>query len=174
MAIIDDIYANVDDFGLVTSEEARGLGISNAEMVQQERRGKLVRVARGVYRMPVWPHQEAAPYAIAVKAAGEGAYLWGESVVALLGLVPTDPTRIWVASPKRVRRDVGEGVTVLGMRQGGDATHYEGVRCQRAADAIRAAAPRLGRERAREAAEAARHEGYITGEEMDELRGELA
>ena len=53
MAIIDDIYANVDDFGLVTSEEARGLGISNAEMVQQERRGKLVRVTRGVYRMPV-------------------------------------------------------------------------------------------------------------------------
>ena len=29
-------------------------------------------------------------------------------------------------------------------------------------------------ERAREAAEAARREGYITGEEMDELRGELA
>ena len=53
MAIIDDIYANVDDFGLVTSEEARWIGISNAEMVQQERRGKLVRVARGVYRMPV-------------------------------------------------------------------------------------------------------------------------
>lgn len=174
MAIIDDIYANVDDFGLVTSEEARGLGISNAEMVQQERRGKLVRVARGVYRMPVWPHQEAAPYAIAVKAAGEGAYLWGESVVALLGLAPTDPTRIWVASPRRVRRDVGEGIAVLGMRQGGSVTHYEGVRCQRAADAIRAAAPRLGRERAREAAEAARREGYITGEEMDDLRGELA
>ena len=53
MAIIDDIYANVDDFGLVTSEEARWIGISNAEMVQQERRGKLVRVTRGVYRMPV-------------------------------------------------------------------------------------------------------------------------
>lgn len=118
MAIIDDIYANVDDFGLVTSAEAKEFGIPNTELVQQERRGKLVRVARGVYRMPIWPHQEAAPYAIAVKAAGEGAYLWGESVVALLGLTPTDPTRIWVASPKRIRRDVGQGVTVLGMRQG--------------------------------------------------------
>jgi len=72
MAIIDDIYANVDDFGLVTSAEAKEFGIPNTELVQQERRGKLVRVARGVYRMPVWPHQEAAPYAIAVKAAGEG------------------------------------------------------------------------------------------------------
>ena len=174
MAIIDDIYANVDDFGLVTSAEAKEFGIPNTELVQQERRGKLVRVARGVYRMPVWPHQEAAPYAIAVKAAGEGAYLWGESVVALLGLTPTDPTRIWVASPRRIRRDVGQGVTVLGMRQGESITHYEGVRCQRAADAIRAAAPRLGRERAREAAETAQHEGYITSGEMDDLREELS
>ena len=94
MAIIDDIYGNVDDFGLITSAEARELGVSNKELVQQARRGKLVRVARGVYRMPVWPYQEAAPYAIAVRAAGEGAYLYGESVVALLGLAPTDPTRI--------------------------------------------------------------------------------
>ncbi|MBR3326957.1 MAG: type IV toxin-antitoxin system AbiEi family antitoxin domain-containing protein [Atopobiaceae bacterium] len=75
MAIIDDIYANVDDFGLITSTEARELGVSNSELVQQERRGKLSRVARGVYRMPVWPYQEAAPYAIAVKATGGNAYL---------------------------------------------------------------------------------------------------
>ena len=53
MAIIDDIYGNVDDFGLITSAESRELGISNAELVQQARRGKLVRVARGVYRMSV-------------------------------------------------------------------------------------------------------------------------
>lgn len=173
MAIIDDIYANVDDFGLITSAEARGLGVPNTEMVQQERRGKLVRVARGVYRMPVWPHQEAAPYAIAVKAVGEGAFLWGESVVALLGLAPTDPTRIWVASPRRARRDAGTGVTVLGMSPDEGTTYYEGVRCQRAADAIRAAAPRLGPERAREAAEAAHREGYVTGDELEDLREEL-
>lgn len=169
MAIIDDIYANVDDFGLITSAEARELGIPNTELVQQERRGKLVRVARGVYRMPVWPYQEAAPYAIAVRAAGEGAYLCGESVVALLGLVPTDPTRIWVASPERVRRDIGDGVTLLGMRRYEPTTFYEGVPCQTAANAIREAAPRLGMERVRDAAEIALREGYITGFERDEL-----
>ena len=67
MTITDKIYEAVDDFGLITSAEAQEIGVSNAELVQQERRGKLVRVARGVYRMPVWPYQEAAPYAIAVK-----------------------------------------------------------------------------------------------------------
>ena len=70
MAKIDDIYEAVDDFGLITSAEAAELGMSRAEMVQQEKLGKLVRVARGVYRMPIWPSQPQAPYAIAVKAAG--------------------------------------------------------------------------------------------------------
>ena len=88
MAKIDLIYEAVDDFGLITSAEAADLGMSRAEMVQQEKLGKLVRVARGVYRMPIWPSQPQAPYAIAVKAAGEDAFLYGESVVALLGLGP--------------------------------------------------------------------------------------
>lgn len=85
---IDLIYEAVDDFGLITSAEAADLGMSRAEMVQQEKLGKLVRVARGVYRMPIWPSQPQAPYAIAVKAAGEDAFLYGESVVALRGLPP--------------------------------------------------------------------------------------
>lgn len=173
MAITDDIYANVDDFGLITSAEARELGISNVELVQQARRGKLVRVARGVYRMPVWPYQEAAPYAIAVRAAGEGAYLYGESVVALLGLAPTDPTRIWVASPDRVRRSLGDGVTVLGMQPDESTVLYEGIPCQSVSDAIRVAVPSIGAERARDAAEAALRGGYITRSEFDKLEGEL-
>ena len=36
MAIIDDIYANVDDFGLVTSAEAKEFGIPNTELVQSQ------------------------------------------------------------------------------------------------------------------------------------------
>lgn len=123
--------------------------------------------------MPVWPHQEAAPYAIAVRAAGERAYLYGESVIALLGLAPTDPTRMWVASPDRVRRGVGEGVTVLGMRPEARTGYYDGVRCQHVAGAVMAAAPRLGADRALEAAAACR-EGYITKSELEELEGAIA
>ena len=53
MTIIDDIYGDVDDFGLITSSEAKELGVPNTELVQQARRGKLVRVGRGVYRVAV-------------------------------------------------------------------------------------------------------------------------
>ena len=116
MAIIDEIYGAVDDHGLITSPGARGLGISDAELVQQARRGKLLRVGRGVYRVPAWPHQESAPYAEAVKRVGEGAYPYGESVVALLGLAPTDPSTIWVASPRRVRRSLGRAGGYVRLR----------------------------------------------------------
>ncbi|MBR3318537.1 MAG: type IV toxin-antitoxin system AbiEi family antitoxin domain-containing protein [Atopobiaceae bacterium] len=99
MAIIDDTNANVDDFGLITSSEARELSVTNAELVQQERRGKLVRVARGVYRMPVWPYQEAAPYAIAVRATGKNAYLWGSPSSRCSGWRP--PILPAYGSPRR-------------------------------------------------------------------------
>lgn len=130
-------------------------------MVQQEKLGKLVRVARGVYRMPVWPSQPQAPYAIAVKAAGEGAFLYGESVVALLGLAPTDPAKIYLASPRRCRRDLGSGVTVkhvVGIRP----VLLEGIACQPIPDAIVTAARTIGAKRASGAAREALVQGYTS------------
>lgn len=172
MAKIDNIYDNVDDFGLITSAEAANLGMSAAEMVQQANKGKLVRVARGVYRMPVWPFQPQSPYAIAVKAAGDGAFLYGESVVALLGLAPTDPSKMWLASPKRCRRDLGLGTTVL---QAGGTTPvvYEGISCQPLPKALAAAAKTMGVGRVREAARAALEQGFIVQEEFRELDEKL-
>lgn len=173
MAKIDDICDAVDDFGLITSVEAKGLGVSNAELVQMARRGKLQRVGRGVYRMPVWPYQEAAPYAIAVKSAGPDAYLCGESVVALLGLAPIDPGRMWIASPGRVRRRLGEGVRMVERRGNARVELYEGVPSQYAADAVREAAGTMGRDRALQAADEAMRQGYITKGERQELVKEL-
>lgn len=164
MAKIDNIYNAVDDFGLIASFEAAELGMSNAELVQQARMGKLVRVARGVYRMPVWPFQVQAPYAIVVKAAGEGACLYGESVVALLGLAPTDPTKMWVAVRKRTRRSIGSGTKIV-LVKGIDPVTIEGVPCQPVADALVCAAASIGAERVRLAATEALRQGYITRDE---------
>lgn len=168
MAKINDIYEAVDEFGLVTSAEAAELGMSNVELVQQARMGKLVRVARGVYRMPVWPSQPAAPYAVAVRAAGEGACLYGESVIALLGLAPTDPSKMWVAVPRRTRRNLGRGVRLV-LKPGIDSTWYEGVACQTTARAILAAASTMGAPRAHEAAREALRQGYVTSAEMEAI-----
>ena len=173
MAKIDDIYDAVDDFGLITSAEAADLGMSRAEMVQQERMGRLVRVARGVYRMPVWPSQPQAPYAVAVKAAGDRAFLYGESVVALLELAPTDPSKIKLASPRRCRRNLGSGVTVKKMK-GVEPVYLEGIACQPLPSAIIDAAKTMGADRAFEAANEARVRGYITKIDEDRIREELS
>ena len=173
MTIADKIYEAVDDFGLITSAEARSLGVTNAELAQQARRGKLVRVARGVYRMPIWPHQEAAPYAIAVKSAGAGGRLFGESVVALLGLAPTNPNRMWLASPRRTRRSIGENVRIVRCSFDDPVHHYEGVPSQPIDNAIVSAAATMGKARALEAAEEAFKQGYLTTADYDRLKGEL-
>lgn len=172
MAKIDDIYTAVDDYGLITSVEAAELGMSRAEIVQQAARGKLARVARGVYRMPVWPDQREAPYAIAVKAAGCDAFLYGETVVALLNLAPVDPKTIWLASPKRCRRDLGPGVKVRRLT-GVTPVHLKGIACQPLPDAIAAAAVTLGKQRALHAARVALKQGLIIRDDLRRLADEL-
>lgn len=172
MAKIDDIYDAVDDFGLITSAEAAGLGMSRAEVVQQASKGKLVRVARGVYRVPVWPSQPEAPYAIAVKAAGNGAFLYGESVVALLGLAVTNPSKIWVASPKRCRRDLGVGVIVKQVA-GVKPVYVNGIACQPLPGAILASALTMGRQRALGVACRSFQQGRISWPELERIASEL-
>ena len=168
MAKIDKIYAAVDDFGLITSSEAAELGMSNAEMVQQAAMGKLERMGRGVYRMPIWPSQKGAPYAIAVKCAGKGALLYGESVIALLELAPTDPTKLWIAVPKRTRRNLGPG-THLVQTSSISPIWIEGVPCQPVAEAISSAIATIGPQRAIQAAREALRQGLISKPEMTEI-----
>lgn len=174
MAIIDDIYTNVDDFGLITSVEAREIGVSNKELTRQAHRGKLERVAQGVYRMPIWPYQAAAPYAIAVKAAGPSAYLYGESVVALLGLAPTNPTNMQVASPRRVRKNLGDGVHVFDRQPEAAIAYYEGVPCQPVVQALRAAVTSIGPARTLQAAGEAMKQGLLSKEETFLIEQELS
>ncbi|OKL50309.1 type IV toxin-antitoxin system AbiEi family antitoxin domain-containing protein [Boudabousia marimammalium] len=173
MKKIDSIYDAVDEFGLITSFEARRLGVSNAEMVQFSRRGKLARVARGVYQMPVWPFQSSLPFAIAVKSVGVDAYLYGESVIALLGLVPTDPTKMWVASTSRVRRQVGTGIQIVDRKPLPERTCYDGVPAQPIREAVVTAVATLGRERALQAALVAQEQGYLSKDEAASLKQEI-
>lgn len=173
MAKIDDIYNAVDDYGLITSSEAKELGMSRAEIVQQADRGKLIRVARGVYRMPVWPFLPQAPYATAVKAAGDGAFLYGESVVALLQLAPTDPSKIWIATPKRNRRNLGAGV-IIKQLAGVTPVYLDGIACQPVFEALIAASQSMGLSRALNAVHEARVRGFITQKEAGLLEVELS
>ena len=95
------------NFGLVSFAEAKGIGVSIRELSRWTKKGRLEKIARGVYRISRFPFSEFDPYATAVATVGPDAFIFGESVLAMLHLVPTNPTSISVASPKRVRKAVG-------------------------------------------------------------------
>ena len=165
MSYYDDIYESaVDNYYLITTREAERIGVPRVELAKLAKRGKLVHVSHGLYRLARHvPHQND-PYAISVAIVGEEAYLYGESVIAMLGLAPTNPARIYVATPKRYRGKGSDGLVVVVRADAGDVTAYEGVPSQDAGAAIVSCLGKMMPARLRDAAAAARAEGYLTRE----------
>ena len=75
-------------------------------------------------------------YAWAVMSVGPDALLYGESVNAMLGLAPINPTRMFVATPRRTRRKLPDSIRVEWLRGIKPAETYNGIPCQSAQDAI--------------------------------------
>ena len=161
------------NFGLVTYAQAKAMGVSIRELDRWVEKGRLEKPARGVYRVARFPASERDPYAIATEAVGPEAYLFGESVIQLLNLVPTNPTWIYVASPKRVRKDLGKSLVVLRGKVDYRPVNYEGVRSQALADAIRSCRATVRPDRRIRAVEEGLRQGYLTRQTSRELIREI-
>ncbi len=153
--------AAIENYGLVTSDMAREHGVSAMALVQLARRGRLVHVRRGLYKLSRYVPTEYDEYAEAVAAVGRGSYLYGETVLAMLKLTETDPTRLYVASTIRQRKPLPRFIVVKPA-----ATEYvpvaiQGILCQRVEDALEAAANTVDGRRLSEAAKEAYRLGYI-------------
>lgn len=74
-------------------------------------------------------------YAWAVMSVGPDALLFGESIIAMLGLAPTNPTRMFVATPRRTRRKLPNSIKVEWLRGIKPTATYNGIPCQSAQDA---------------------------------------
>ena len=174
MTIYDDIYEiAADNYGLVTSAEAKGAGASDKELSRIAKDGRLARIGYGVYRIKHWVPTELDPYAEAVALVGPGAYLYGESVIAMHALAPTNPARIHVATPNRVRRSLPALVKVVRRKDCGDATEYEGIPSQTIPAAIRSCRGTMMTERLIDATHRARELGLIRAEEEMALLEDL-
>lgn len=112
-------------------------------------------------------------YAGTVASVGRGAYLYGESVLAMLALCPTNPARMTVASPRRVRRKLPGGVDVVKAPPQDEVTPYEGIPSQRVVGAIRACVGRMMPERLVAAAEEANRMGLLRDGEKEALLKEV-
>lgn len=174
MTYYDDIYERaVDNHYLFTTTDAADAGIPVVELAKLASRGRLENLGNGVYRLTRYVPAESDPYAIAVARAGTGAYLYGESVIALLRLAPTNPERVFVATSRRVRKNFPESLVLNRVPESVRLAIYEGIPSQRVADAIASCKAAVMPERLREAMRRGREKGYITASEEEILKEKM-
>lgn len=118
-----------DQHGVVTIPEAEDAGVPAVEVRKLAHRGALQAYGKGVYVHRGIPTTELTEPAVAAALAGYGAFLHREAVLDLQGLGQFNPHRIWVATRRRVRRNLPEWMA-LEMRTDvpdEDLTQYEGI-----------------------------------------------
>lgn len=174
MTHFDDIYElAVDNYGLITSAEAKSLGVAKSELNRWVGMGRLLKRGQGVYKLVRYVPTEYDRYAEAVALVGDGSFLFGEAVLAMHGLALVNPRRISVGTTKRVRRELPEWVQPVAV-SGKTVTSYEGIPSQSLAEAILECRGMVMGGRLKSAVEDARREGLITKDEFEHLRKELS
>ena len=125
-----------DNYGLITSGEAREFGIPNVELVKLAHRGRLHRITHGVYRIAHYIPTMYDRYAEAVAIAGDGAAIYGESVLAMHGLGFVNPAVITVAVKSRIRKTLPKYIKAVIPKSTFNPVSYEGIPSQSVFDAI--------------------------------------
>ena len=167
-----DIWGVAEDhFGIITTKQAEENGVTKQCLVKMAERGALTRLGRGVYQVKHHVRGQYDHFAAAIAIVGEKAYLRSASVLALWDLCPTNPSLIYVGSPMRVRKRLDVGIILNDMRPC-ECTEYFGLRCQRVAEALKAARDEgiVDGERIISAAKEAEAKGLITHDESTEFQ----
>ena len=94
-------------------------------------------------------------------------------MLALLNLVPTDPTRLFIATPKRFRRKVASSLVVVSGRKDDRVSNYDGVPAQSLEDAIRASRGYVRHDRRLRAVDEGVRQGYLMKSVGEKLAREL-
>lgn len=159
----------LDHYGYVSTRHAVDAGVPAVELPKLAARGGLQNVAYGLYRVPDVPPTRYDQFAEALLRAGEGAYLHGESVLALFGLADVNPRQIKVAVRRRTRPRLPSFIELSLVRDDVRITFYEGLESQSVVDALIECRGRIEADRLLDAAEQARAEGLLTTTEWQRL-----
>ena len=163
-----------DHYGIITSAEAKEMGISKQRMVAMEKSGRLERIGRGVYQVKHHVPGANDVYAAAVAVAGEGAYLRSASVLFMLGLTPANPSVMYVGTPKRIRRAMPKGFRLKSTTpcEVVEYDGFEGIRYQGLVDALKTACAEgtVEADRIAAAAAKAKEKGLLSNEECAQFQ----
>ena len=147
MSKYEEIYeVAADNYGIVTRDEAARMGVSDKELSRFTSDGRLTRIGRGVYRIKHHVPGNLDPYAESVALAGPG-----ESVLAMFALCPTNPAKMYIGTPRRIRRKLPEGMKVVQRKGAKDVTEYEGIPSQTVVAAISSCVGKIMPDRLQEA-----------------------
>jgi len=176
MSYYETIYEYAaDNYGLITSAEAKALNISNVELVKLSHRGRLLRLGHGVYRIKHYIPTSYDKYAEAVAIAGDNAFLFRESVLAMHDLAFVNPTSIFVATTKKIRKTLPNHIRIeyVGSDEYSDVTKYEGILSQSVISALLACKGKIMTERLVSAINKASKNGLITQAEAKYAKEEI-
>lgn len=168
-----------DNYGFLTVEDARHLGIRPQRLSEMARRGSLRREGLGLYRLDPFPAHELDGYRKATLwTYGVEGVLSHETALELYDLSDVNPAKIHITVPKHYR--LRRRATPPAYRfhhedlNAGEATRHEGLPIVTPAKAIRQCqAAHLRRDLLRQALEDAREQGLLTGDAYGELMREL-
>ena len=165
----------MDNYGIVTSEDAKSVGLSDRVVFSHVKNGKLLRRGQGIFKLAVFSSSdEMDRYAEAVAFGGKGAMIYGESVLAMLNLAFANPPLIEVATNRRVRKKLPTWVKIVRIGAGmAMAEYYRGIPCQPLRDAIRLCKGRILPERILAAIESAKDEGWLSSDDGEDLKKEI-
>ena len=128
---------------------------------------------RGVYRVIHHALMCYDVYAASVALVGSDIYLYEKSVLALCELVPTNSYRMFVATPRRVRRNLPDSIIVIQRADQSDVGSIEGIPSQTVLAAIRSCKGVIMKDRLADATRRARELGYIRLAEEDDFLKEF-
>lgn len=164
-----------DQYGYVTTAQARDGGVSADTLRKMAERGTLERVSWGVYRIPTFP---PSPYAEYMEAslwpAGVCGVISHQSALAIRELSDVSPSAVHITVPGdfRIRRDVPAHLAVHHATLTDDeVTLFEGIPCTTVTRTIEDChGAHVGPALLRQAIEDAEREGFLSPAEAAEFR----
>jgi predicted transcriptional regulator of viral defense system len=166
-----------ENFGYVTSEDARALGVPMGTLNALSRRGQLERVDHGIYRVPLIPPGRLDEYRLATLWPDGRGRISHDSALDLYGLSDVNPSKIHVTVPASYRTHRETPTLYVLHREdiaAEDQDSFEGIPVVSAAKAIRQAHERhVRRSLVEQAIEDGVRAGWLRRREGDQLRAEL-
>lgn len=178
MRIWDQVVERAaEQHGYVTTRDARELDIDPTQLRLMAARGRLERVGRGVYRVPMLPRGEHDDLAAAVAWSFGRGVVSHESALLLHGLADVNPSRIHLTVPRENHPRAAGGQVYQTHRRAlaaSDVTHVDTLPVTTIARTIRdCAAAGTDPYQLRLAIDQAERDGTLRRAAAAELRAEL-